>query len=120
MEPKHQVMTITKLVQMIFNVRCGYFMCVDSLSRGINTDSSQSLNMISVNFNWSTRPWTIIQREIFSTKLQKPFLTISISHSTPPHTVLILFFCFSCVFTFLETRKHNMPKLLLFSFHLQY
>ena len=30
------------------------------------------------------------------------------------------FLCFSCVFTFLEIIKHNMPKMLLFSFHLQY
>ena len=28
--------------------------------------------------------------------------------------------CFSCIFTFLETIKHNMLKVLLIFFHLQY
>ena len=28
--------------------------------------------------------------------------------------------CFSCIFTFLEIIKHNMAKMLLFFFHLQY
>ena len=31
-----------------------------------------------------------------------------------------LFVRFSCIFTFLEIIKHNMPKMLLFFFHLQY
>ncbi|KAF6114554.1 hypothetical protein HJG60_010528 [Phyllostomus discolor] len=37
---------------------------------------------LSVNFNWSTRPWSIVQQEISSTKLCKPLLTSSISHGT--------------------------------------
>ena len=62
----------------------------------------------------------IVQREISSsTKLRKPLLTRSISHSTFSILCTNLFLCFSCVFTFLEIIKHNMPKMLLFFFHLQ-
>ena len=61
----------------------------------------------------------IVQREISSSKLRKPLLTCSISHSTFSIHCTNLFLRFSCVFTFLEIIKHNMPKMLLFSFHLQ-
>ena len=46
-----------------------------------NVDCSQCLDFIAIN-NWSTRPWSIVQQEISSTKLHKPLLTRSISHST--------------------------------------
>ena len=70
--------------------------------------------------NWSTLRWSIVQQEISSTKLHKPPLTHSISHSTFSIYCTNLFLHFSCVFTFLEITKHNMPKMLLFFFHLQY
>ena len=112
--PNIKVINITKLVQMIFNAWYGYFEYVGYLPHGITlTVRNSCLDLISVNFNWSTQPWSIIQREISSTKLRKPLLTRPISHST------FFIYCtnflrFSCVFTFLEIIKHNTPKILLF------
>ena len=70
---------------------------------------------MAINFNWSTRTWSIVQREISSAKLGKPLLTRSISHSAfSIHCTNLFFLRCSCVFTFLEIIKHNMPKMLLF------
>ena len=85
-----------------------------------NVDCSQLMfwmfliDLITINFNCSTRLWSIIQREIASVKLRKPLLTHSISHSIFTHCTS-LFFCFSCVLTFLEIIKHNMLKMCVFS-----
>ena len=64
-----------------------------------------------------------IQREISSTKLLKPLLTHSVSHS--PFSILctnlfFFFLHFSCIFSFLEIIRHNMLNMLRISFHLQY
>ena len=80
-----------------------------------NVDCSPCLNLIAINFNWSTRPWSIVQWEISSTKLRKALLIHLISRSTFSKHCTNLFLHFSCVFTFLEIIKHNMPKMLLFS-----
>ena len=48
-------------------------------------------------------------------KTWQTILTPSISHSTFSICCTNLFLHFSCVFTFLEIIKHNMPKMLLFS-----
>ena len=73
------------------------------------------LNMIAINFNWSTQPWSfdlvcpIVQWEISSTKLRKPLLTRSISHSTfsTRCTSLVNFRCiFSSIFNIkMATQK---------------
>ena len=70
--------------------------------------------MIAINFNWSTWPWIIVQWESSGTKLPKPPLTHSISHSTSPYTAAIIFFFlyFSWMFTLLKIIKHSMPKML--------
>ena len=47
-------------------------------------------------------------------KLCTPLLTHSISHSTFSIHHANLFLCFSCVFSFLEVIKYNMPRMLLF------
>ena len=49
-------------------------------------------------------------------KLHKPLKTRSISHSTFSINCTNCFLRFSCVFTFLETIKHSMPKMLHISF----
>ena len=38
-----------------------------------NVDHSQCLDLIAINFNWSTRPWSIVQGEISSMKLGNAF-----------------------------------------------
>ena len=55
-------------------------------------------------------------------KLYKLLLTCSINHSTFSIHINCtnLFLHFSCVFTFLEIRKHNTLKILYISFQLQY
>ena len=115
-DPNIKASNITKLVQMIFSAWFGYFEYVGYLPCGIILIVlNECLDWISINFNWSTRLWSIVQREIFSTKLRKPLLTCSISHSTFSIHCTNLFLCFSCVFTFLEIIKHNMPKCCFFS-----
>ena len=71
---------------------------------------------------WSTRPWSIIQWEISgSTKLRKPLLTRSTSHSAfSIHCKNLFSFFFVCIFTFLELIQHNMLESLQIFFHLQY
>ena len=77
------------------------------------------LDLMAINFNWSAQPWSIIQREISSMKLCKPLLTHSISHSTFSIYCTKLCLHFSCIVTFLEIIKHNMPKTLHMFLHLQ-
>ena len=71
------------------------------------------LKLMAINCNWSLWPQSIIQQEISIMKLPKPPLTYLISHSTFSTHCTNLFFYFSCIFTFLEVIKHNMPKMLL-------
>ena len=73
------------------------------------------LDLIAVNFNWPTWQGSTVRWEISSTKLRKPLWTGLISYSTFSTHCTNLFLWFSCVFTFLEIIKHNMPK-ILFSF----
>ena len=47
----------------------------------------------------------------------KPFLTGSISHCISSIHWTNLFLCFSCIFTFLEIIKHNMPTMMHIFFH---
>ena len=56
------------------------------------------LNLISIDFTWSTRPWSIVQREIPSTKLRKPLLACSVSHSTFSTHCTNFFFAFQLCF----------------------
>ena len=68
-----------------------------------NTDCSQLLSRFDViNFNCSTRLWSIVQWEISSTKLQKPLLTCSISHSTFSIHCTNLFLCSVVFLPFLK------------------
>ena len=114
--PNIKAIHITKLVQMIFNAWFGYSEYVGDLPSAITLIVvSYCFDLISINLNWSTRLWSIVQWEISSTKLRKPLGTHSISQRTLSIHCTNLFLCFSCVFTFLEIIKHNMPKMLLFS-----
>ena len=76
-----------------------------------NSDCSQLMSQFG---HWSTWLWSIIQREISSTKLRKPLLTCSISHSTFSIHRTNPFLCFSGIFTFLEITKHNYAKSVAF------
>ena len=113
--PYIKVIHITKLVQMMVKTWFVYFEYVSYLSCGITLIVfNYCFDLIAINFNWSTWPWSIVQREISSAKLHKSLLTCSICHSAFLHCTN-LFVCFSCVFTLLEIMKHNMPKMLPFS-----
>ena len=62
---------------------------------------NQCPDLITINFNWSTWLWSIVQQEISGTKLLKPLLTCSISHSTFSIHCTNIFLSFSYIFTFL-------------------
>ena len=114
--PNIKVINITKLVEMIVNAWFGYFEYVGCLLHSILlTDLKQCIDLIAVNFNWSTPPCSIIQWEISSTKFIKPLLTHSISHSTFLYcTNFFLFGVSFVIFTFLEIIKLNMLKCYFF------
>ena len=47
---------------MIFNAWFGYFEYVGYLPRGITLIVlNYCFDLIAINFNWSTRPWSIVQ-----------------------------------------------------------
>lgn len=87
---------------MIFNAWFGYFQDVGYLLRGITLTV---LNLITINFNWSTWTWSIIQGENLQYDLHK-LLTLS------PHSAQI--FVFQLHF-YLFWNKHNMLKMLFSS-----
>ena len=77
-------------------------------------DCSQLMSQFdTINFNWSTRLWNIIQREISSTKLHKPLLTHFKKSQHLLHTLHKSFFAFQLHFYFFEIIKHNVLKMLL-------
>ena len=110
-----KVINITNLVQVIFSGWFGYFEYVSYLQHGkmLIVLNQWSLSLITVNFNVYSS-WSIIQWEIFGTKLHKPLLTQSVTALSPCPAQIIL--PFSCIFTFFEIIKHNMPKCCFFSF----
>ena len=115
-EPKHQSDSHNQAGANDFQPWFGYFEYVGYLLHGLTLIVLNScLDLIAINFIWSTWPWSSVQREISSTKLCKPLLIRSISLSTFSVHCTNLFLRFGCVFTFLEIIKHNMPKMLLFS-----
>ena len=133
------MITITKWVQMIFKTWFGY------LEQVMLKCWLFSINVLIWSLSTSTGLrdwwWSIVQQGISSMKLRKPLwhvqsvtvpspytffffgssciFTFSVSFLTLPFTPNS-FLCFSCVFTFLEIIKPNMPKALLFFLHLQY
>ena len=114
--PNIIVINIAKLVQMIFSVWFGYFRHVTYHGTLLIVCKS-FLILITINFNCYTWQRSTVQREIFSMKFHKLLLTQLISRSTfsTLHRFLFFFFLhFSCVFTFLEIIKCNMPKMLHF------
>ena len=84
---------------------------------------NECLNLISINFNWSPKSWSIMQQEISRAKLHKTLLTKSIHHSTffihcTIHFVCVCVCVFRLHFIFLEIIKHNMPKMFLLLYSL--
>ena len=65
-------------MHMIFNAWFGYFEYVGYLPRGITLIIlNECIDLIDINFNWSTWLWNNIQQGISSTKLRRPLLTRS-------------------------------------------
>ena len=92
---------------MIFKSWFGYFEYVSYFPCAITLMVlSWCLDLIAINFNWSTQLWSIIHQEISSTKLCKPGFTHLICHRTFSIHYMNLFLFFSCIFTFLEIIKH--------------
>ena len=76
--PNIKVINIIKLVQMIFNTWLEYFEYIGYLSCGITLIIlNECIDLIDINFNWSTWLWNNIQQGISSTKLRRPLLTRS-------------------------------------------
>ena len=120
-EPKHQNDSHNQAGANDFSTWFGCFEYVGYLLCGITlVVLNYCFDLIAINFNWSSWPWSIVQWGISSTKLRKSLLTCLIGHSTFSTHCTNLFLRFSCVFTFLEIIKHNMLKMLLFFFHFQY
>ena len=115
-DPMQSKQNITKLMQMVFNAWFGYFEYVGYLPRGITLIIlNECLDLIAINFNWSTGPWSIIQWEISSTKFHK--LLFDMFNQSQHHFHMLykpFFVCFRCIHTFLEIIKHNVLKMLLF------
>ena len=84
---------------MIFTAWFWYFEYFDYLPWGIKLIVfNECLNLISINFNWSARPWNMVQQEVSSMKLCKPLLTCLTAPS--PYTAQI-FYCVSVSFFYL-------------------
>ena len=92
--PSIKAMNITKLVQIIFNAWFGDFWVCQLSPAWYNTDCSQCLDLIAINFSWLTWQWSTIQQEISSVKLPQPLLTCS------PYTAEVFYLiCISlCLF----------------------
>ena len=117
---KHQSNEHNQALQMIFSTWFGYFECVGYPPCGITLIAlNYCLDLIFINFNWSTPPWSIVQWEISSTNLQWFFANHfwHVWSVTAPSPYTNLFLRFSCIFTFLEIIKHNMPKMFIFHLH---
>ena len=114
--PNIKAINITKLVQMIFSAWFGYFEYVGYLPRRI------MLIVLNVSI-WLLSTSTSLPNHGASSSEKSPARNFAnhVWHvwsvtAPSPHTAQIFFFLhFSCVFTFLEIIKHNMPKMLLFS-----
>ena len=74
---------------------------------------SMLANLIAINFNWSTQPWSISKQETARNFANHFWHARSIT-APSPYTAQIFFVCFSHVFTFLEIIKHDMPKMCSF------
>ena len=76
------------------------------------------LDLIVISCSWFTRTCGVVQRGVSGTGLHKPLYTFDqpqrLLHARRKSLVLR----FSCVFTFLEMMKHNMPEMLPIFFHL--
>ena len=111
--PNIKAINITKLVQMIFSAWFGYFEYVGYLPRGMTLIVlNKCLDLITINFNWSTQPWSTVQREISST--QTTFEMFDQSQQLL-HMRHKSFFAFQLRFYLSWKIKHNMPKMLLLS-----
>ena len=92
-----KTINIIKLVLMIFNAWFGYFQDVGYLLHGRTLIVH---NLITINFNWSTWTWSIIQWENLQHDTSQTFNTFNQSQ----HFLHTLHkpLCFSCIFTFFE------------------
>ena len=117
---KHQSNEHNQALQMIFSTWLGYFECVGYLPCGIMSIAlNYCLDLTFINFTWFTPPWRITQWEISSTDLQcffaNHFWHVWSVTAPSPYINHFFFLRFSCLFTFLEIMKHNMPKIFLLS-----
>ena len=169
-EPKHPVINITKLVQMIFNPWPGYFGYVASLSHGITTVLNVSIWLLSTSTGLPNCGASCDEKPP-ARNFASHFWYVQSVTTPSPYITQIFILHFSCIFTFflkklinlatlsldcgmrdpfshqgsnlaplhwqcavlvtgppgksriltfLEIIKHNVQKVLLFSFHLQY
>lgn len=101
------------LMQIIFKTWFIYFVYAVHIP-SYNGDYSQVMSRFDLDLNWSTRPWSSVQQEIFSSKLHKPLLACLTRHSS--FSIKCKFFLrLSRIFIFLK----KLPKMLLISFQLQ-
>ena len=85
--------------------------------------SGQRLGLLLNIFQWIRQPHSkgLFGQNVNSTKkLYEPLLIHLISNSTFSIHCTNLVLWFSSIFTFLEIIRHNAPKMLCISFHLQY
>ena len=93
--PDIKVINITKLVQLIFNARFGYFEYISYLLHHVNC-CSQCLNCIAINFNWSTSGTSSSKKSLVR-NFTNPFRHVQSVTGPSPYAAQI-FFCISVAF----------------------
>ena len=103
--PDIKTINITKLVPTIFKAWCDYFEYVSYLPHSIaSTVLNECLNLITMDFNWSTQPWRIIQQKISSMKTSiNHFWRVWPVTAPSPYTTQVLF----CVSVALYLSRNN-------------
>ena len=86
--PSIKAMNTTKLVQITSNAWFGDLWVCQLSPAWRNTDCSQCLDLIAVNFHWQAWQWSPVQQEISRVKCQSQHLIHTLQKS------LILLYCF--------------------------
>ena len=110
-----KVIKIFKMVHMTSGDWFGYFEYVGYVLHGITLIAvDYFFHLITINFNWSTEPWSIVRHQSPAQNFANHFWHIQ-SVTAPSQSTTQIFFELQFVFTFLEIIKHNLcPKCCFF------
>ena len=114
-EPKHQSNSHNQAGANDFQCLIWIFWVCRLSPTLYNIDRSQCLNLIAINSTGLPNCGASSSERFAAQNFANHFWHVRVSHSTFSTHCTNLFLRFSCVFTFLEIIKHNMPKMLFFS-----